>query len=762
MNYFKNILAITKKELLTFINNPSLYIVVVVFLFIWEFLFFRNVFLIEEASLRDLYNVLPWIILILAPAITMGLIAKEKEEGTLEWLLTHPVNEIQLLLGKFKGSLIFVTLPLLFPIIIAYSFAPYASMDWGIVFGQVLGSILFAASIISLGIYTSSLFKSQISALLTTIFVAFLFLIIGSGIFTMIVPLSLNNLLENISLISHINSISRGVIDTRDIWYFLSFIAIFMSLSWLQLAKMKFGNQIKKYRTAQTGIYLFMGIAILSNILGSKIPGRIDLTQQKIYTLSGGTTDTLGKLNDIVNIDLYYSELPAQYSPVLRDTKDLLSDYQKNSSNKVKVQVVSISQGSPEEQTAVSQGIQTIQFNTVGQEKFESQKGYLGLVISFAGKQEIIPFIQNTSDLEYEITSDISKLTNKNKKKVAFLSGHGEKVLGSDLKTLNEELNKQFETTTITIKQAPENSTGTQTEDVLYNDIDADISTLVIDGPKQNFDEEERNKIKDFVSKGGNILVLSESYDMNQQTGEGELVPNNVNELIKNYGVTISDNLIYDLKSNETVQYQAQQGFNILAPYPFWVRALPESNNLITSNIKSLVLPWSSSLSINTTEANNLNYEITNLFGSSDKSGAVKNIINLDPGQKFSEDNLGIQVLAVMLKNKGNTDTQSSNNKAGNIIVIGDSDLFVDGLMQRSPQNIAFGLNAISWLSQEKSLAGIKIKGQPYSQFEFKDKQKDSAFIKYVNLALAVLIPSIFGVYRMYRRKKLKSNTYEE
>ena len=102
----KKVLSLTKKEFNSYLNNPSLYIVVAVFLVIWEFLFFRSSLLVGEASLRGLYDLMPWLMLILVPAVTMGVIAKEREDGTLELILTHPIREFHFILFKFFFSLI--------------------------------------------------------------------------------------------------------------------------------------------------------------------------------------------------------------------------------------------------------------------------------------------------------------------------------------------------------------------------------------------------------------------------------------------------------------------------------------------------------------------------------------------------------------------------------------------------------------------------------------------------------------------------------
>src|SRR3989338_11549710 len=111
---FQNIPALLKKELMLLFNNPSSYIVLIVFMVLWEFLFFRNALLVGESSLIILYDYLPWVMLILSPAVTMGSISKEQDDGTLEMLLTQPVKDTEVLVAKWLSSLIFITAALIF------------------------------------------------------------------------------------------------------------------------------------------------------------------------------------------------------------------------------------------------------------------------------------------------------------------------------------------------------------------------------------------------------------------------------------------------------------------------------------------------------------------------------------------------------------------------------------------------------------------------------------------------------------------------
>ena len=515
----------------------------------------------------------------------------------------------------------------------------------------------------------------------------------------------------------------------------------------MQLIKRKYGNRKDKYKSFQFGSYLLISITVLISILGTRIPGRLDLTQDRIYTLSEGTKNNVKSLNDIVNISLYYSELPAQYSPILRETRDLLRDYQKISNGKINVKISKLSNNANDEQEAVSLGIAPIQFNTLGQEKFESQKGYLGLVVSYAGKNEAIPFISSTGDLEYQLTSFIKKLTSKDKKKVGFLSGHEEKSVYSDYGALNNELQKQYEIVPISINEEEEDFA-----------IDKDVKVLIIASPKTKISEKSQEVIKRYLSQGGSLFILAEGYDVDPQTLVTQESLEDFSWLLGDFDVKINKDFVYDLQLSETISYGGDQGFTVLTSYPLWVKSITKQDvPAITFKINSVSLPWVSSISSGESKKD---YEIKKLLETSPNSGLLHNPVSLTPDQTFSRDNLRTATLAIAIENEKVQGDEASEEKKGNIVLVGDSDFLVDGILNRSPENLVFGINSISWLTQEESLASIKIKERVFDNLVFKS-DSDPLLIKYGNLALAVTAPLLFGLIRNVKRKRLKNKAYK-
>jgi len=229
--YLKTIYILFKKELMSYFNSPIAYIIIGVFLVVGNWLFFKNFFIFGEASMRDYFSLLPWIFLFLAPALTMRLWAEEKKTGTVEFLLTLPVTDWQVVLAKFLGSLVFMFISLLLTITIPISLANLGDIDMGPIIGGYLGSLFLGGAYLSLGLFISSLTKNQIIAFVLGLVASFVAFIIGSDFLLLGVPNFLAGIMKFLGLGSHFYNISKGVIDSKDVIYYLSFIFIFLWLN---------------------------------------------------------------------------------------------------------------------------------------------------------------------------------------------------------------------------------------------------------------------------------------------------------------------------------------------------------------------------------------------------------------------------------------------------------------------------------------------------------------------------------------------------
>lgn len=238
-------LAILKKEINSFFASPVGYLVISLFLvvtglFLWVF---EGEFNIPDTGFADLapfFQLAPWIFIFLIPAITMRSFSDEQKTGTLELLLTKPISTLQLVLGKYFGALlllIITLLPTLIYVVAIYQLGnPVGNLDVGVTIGSYLGLVLLAASFCSMGIYASTLSDNQIVAFILAVMFCFIFYFGIEGIASYL-PGNFRTWITNFGMQTHYDSISRGVIDTRDCIYFISIIAFFIYLTKNKLQK---------------------------------------------------------------------------------------------------------------------------------------------------------------------------------------------------------------------------------------------------------------------------------------------------------------------------------------------------------------------------------------------------------------------------------------------------------------------------------------------------------------------------------------------
>lgn len=230
---------ITKRELASFFDSLIAYVMIILFLGlsgIFTWLVTTNIFVSQQASLATFFGVAFWSLFFFIPAITMRMLAEENRAGTIELLITKAVSDGQIVMGKFLACLILVAIALLCTLPYYITISQLGNIDDGSVLGGYLGLLLLSGSYISIGLFASSLTQNQIVAillsLLISVFFHFLFDVIGSA-----TTGALGELFNYLSIRAHYDSLSRGVIDSRDIIYFLSIIALGIMLSQTMLSK---------------------------------------------------------------------------------------------------------------------------------------------------------------------------------------------------------------------------------------------------------------------------------------------------------------------------------------------------------------------------------------------------------------------------------------------------------------------------------------------------------------------------------------------
>ena len=234
--------AILKKEISTFFASPIGYLVILIFLvlnglFLWVFKGDFNILDYGFADLSSFFLLAPWILIFLIPAVTMRSFSDEKKQGTLELLLTKPISILKVVLGKYLGALLLIIIALAPTLLYTYSLYqlgnPIGNLDFGSTIGSYIGLLFLASSYTAIGVFASSITDNQIVAFISSVFICFLFYIGFEGI----ADFASSSIIDQLGMSYHYKSISRGVLDTRDIIYFLSISLFFILLTKINLSR---------------------------------------------------------------------------------------------------------------------------------------------------------------------------------------------------------------------------------------------------------------------------------------------------------------------------------------------------------------------------------------------------------------------------------------------------------------------------------------------------------------------------------------------
>lgn len=725
----QTILTLAKKEFWSFLNSPLSYVTIVPFLLISTFIYFRTTVGSGEATLRPYFELLPWFLLFLAPALSMKLLTDETRSKTIELLFAHPISELEIALGKFLGAFAFFLIILGTTLPLPISLFMFSNPDPGVIFTQYLGAALLGATFLSLGMLTSSYIKNPIGSFLLAASISFVLIILGFEFITGVLPFPVSRIVAELGVFTHMNNIARGFLDIRDVLYFVTLTALFIAITVLKLSERKIEEKPAQKRKLQLALGIIIGIGFVLNVLMSFYPLRVDLTQQRLFTLSQGTKQTLNTLPDRVTVTVYASRsLPAPMQLTLKEVNDLLSDFKKYG-GKLTVKNVYPDADATAAQEAQQVGIRQVAFNTVGSGKFEVQQGFLGVSLRYADKTETIPFIQDTSDLEYQLVRRIRKLTgDKNKTIGIYQSGFGQNQF------LDEVIKTQYESETLTIDDL-------QDKEKLKN-----ITTLVV---MDNSPQESTASalIKSYLDGGGKLLLLSDGVIINQQALSASKSGSNLTDFLSDWGITLNKDLVYDPELNETLSFSGG-GRRISVPYPFWLKALPEDTSFpAIAGLKTLTFGWPSSLEIK--QQQNVNYR--KLWTTSENGGKLTDNFPISPVQLDTLPQPQRQkVLLAISAEKGDS----------RLVVVGDSDFASDEFVQQFPENAAFVANSIDYLAADKDLANIPKKVASRAVFKFTSPMQPLVF-QYGNIGIPPLLVAAFGIYWLARRKKRALRKYE-
>ena len=569
--------ALFKKEISNFLSSLIGIMVIVVFLlitglFLWVFKSDFNVLSFGYANLDGLFILAPWVFLFLVPSVTMRSFAEENRTGTIEMLLTKPLSDWQIILAKFLAAVALVLLSLIPTLVYYYSVYrlgfPVGNLDSGGIFGSYIGLFLLSSSFVSIGIFCSSVTNNQILAFILSVFLCGFIYIGFEFIYSLSLFGSIDLFIQRLGMAAHYSSISRGVVDTRDILYFLSVMAIFLCMTKLVLAS-------RKWKKSQlTTFIITLALIAVVNIIGSCVFTPFELTSEKRYTLSETTKAELNKLEDYVYFKVYLEgDFPAGFKKLRRETKEMLDEFRAYSKY-IDYEFINPSEGS--NKTEINDNYKLLYqsglnpTNVIDENPDGSTKQMIiwpGALVSYRNDTEIaIDLLESQlgqsseealnasiQNLEFRLLDAIKKVTRFQKPNIAFIEGHGE-LTEADVYDITQTLQQNYNVGRLAINERVD-ALMRRSEPNQKGEVNAylNYAAIIIAKPTEPFSEKDKFLIDQYIMHGGKVLWLVEpvfaTMDSltNQESTIGTEMDLNLDDLFFKYGVRLNRNLLLDM-----------------------------------------------------------------------------------------------------------------------------------------------------------------------------------------------------------------------
>jgi ABC-2 type transport system permease protein len=797
--------SLLKKEVTSFFGSLTGYVVIFVFLlatglFLWVFPGNFNIPEGGYASLDGLFSLAPWVYLFLVPAITMRLFAEEKRLGTMEVLLTRPISVFRIVLAKYFAGLLLVTISLLPTLIYFYSVYalgnPIGSVDTGGTWGAYIGLFFLAAIYVAIGLLASALTDNQVFSFILAMGLSFLAYLGFDLVGAMQLPSALQQTITSLGINEHYNSISRGVVDSRDIIYFLITILVFLFIT----SRIIHFHRINLKRELKLGAMMLVAMVVIGFISG-QLFFRLDMTAEKRYSITQVSKEVVKQMDKPVDITLYLAgELPAGFRKLQKSIQEKIADYNAFSSRPIRLKIVD-----PYETTNAKQrdqlfseltdkGLLQTEIRQNTEQGTVTRLIFPGVLIYYGEKRMSVNLLKNNpalhwevnlnnsiETLEYEFTNAFSELMNSEKQTVAFLSGHGElnEYATNDIaQTLSEKY-------TVTGINAQQLSSGGDK-----------IKALIVANPTQPFAENDKFYIDQYLMKGGRILWLVDpvmiSLDSLSRGVMTLAFPQSLNlddQLFK-YGVRLNSNLVQDADCLMIPVNTAPKGQPARfepAPWYFSPLLVPSEKHVISRNLNRVKGEFVSSIDT-VGKSDQLRKSVIlatspySLVSNTPMEVSLASVNNPPDRRLFHQPSQTIGVLLEgifpsvfanrMVSSLGVSASEvKTQSEPTRMIVISDGSLIANkyrltggqpefmplGYDQYSQQtfgNKAFLLNAINYLCDDQGLMELRSRVFKIRLLDKVRLREGKTTWQMINVAIPLILIALFGVVYIFLRRR--------
>lgn len=780
--------ALLKKEIAGFFSSAIGPLVIGVFLLLMGALLWiipseNNVLVSGYAQLEGLFGLAPWVFLFLIPAVTMRSFSDEYKQGTIEWLQTKPLTRLQIIGAKYWANLLLVILSLLPTLVYFISVCclgtTFGNLDMGAFWGSFIGLVLLAAVYVAVGVCVSSYTDNAVVAFVVSAFSCFLLYIGFDFIASLFTQAEAQDLVSQFGIAAHYDSISRGVLDLRDVCYFVVVSGVIIAFTF------------KKDWNRKDAFVV--PIALLVIFLSHWMVIRFDLTSEKRYTLSDQTKQLLRNQTETLHVKVYLDgDLNMGFLRLKKATKEMLQEMDIYAAEGIEVVFENPSQAESQEEREkkyeqlVKMGLMPVPVMERDAEGNMQQKiVFPWAVVTLGDKSMPVMLLKNGArsgdenlnisieNLEYELTDAIRVLSTKEVHKIAFLAGHNE-LSGPYIADIIQKLTKYYKVESVSLNNN-------------VNALDA-YKVLVVAEPYTAFSELDKFILDQYIMNGGCVLWLLDGVITN-----GEVIKShelNLTDQLFTYGVRISPNLLLDVQCALTpIQLEGQTGQGDFEPAPWYYSPLltPLSSHAITRNLSPIKAEFASYIEW-VGEEQNKGITKTTLLTSSEHAALanapmplVMQIVELPPTSPyFSESNLPVAVLLegefmslyanrMPPKNidlKGKSILKSS--KSAKMIVVADGSVIAnevngnepmplgyDSYMNQQFGNANFVLNAVNYLAGDEQWLELRNRQLTLRLLDKFKVSEQRLQWQLINMVLPLFLLITFSVgYQLIRRKR--------
>lgn len=606
--------SLYRKELKQFFGSLIGYLAIVTFLivnglFLWVFPGNFNIPYSGYSSLEPFFSLAPWLYLFLIPAITMRLFAEERRSGTMELLLTRPITDFRLVFAKFMAAftlVAFTLVPTLVYFVSVWQLGnPSGNIDTGSTWGAYAGLFFLAAIYVSIGLFASAVSDNQIVSFILAITLSFIFFTGFEFIGVSGIPYNLEKVLTWFSINDHYLSVSRGVIDLRDVIYFAGMSMVFLLLTTILVRKARVSaRQVRKW-----GLIIPVILAALY-IVSEGLRPRLDLTADKRYSLSRAARLAASEIEEGVTIELFLTgELQPGFRKLQQAVRDKVRDIARFSKKPVRLIVTDPYEAVPPQkrneffEELAAKGVRPTDV------RFQTEQGtvtrliFPGAIVRMGDRETGVNFLRQSQGfsaeanlnnsvegIEYELIYAMRRLMVYEKPRISFLQGYN--MLNQwEVYDLTQSLREMFDISFDT----PEAISG----------YDETPRVIIIANPTEAFNEHDKFIIDQSVMKGSRLLWFIDPVQVSLDslsTGMRTLAfPRDLNldDLLFQYGVRLNTDLVQDVVCSQILVNTAPAGNRAeFTPQPWYYSPLltPSDQHPVSKNVNFVQSEFVSSL----------------------------------------------------------------------------------------------------------------------------------------------------------------------